>query len=622
MKIKLLANSLVFISFFFSIYSSYGAPTSGNPTSGNPTSVKSKTEKSSSGASTNKTATSGRLVKPVRRSIASLERSFVEALRGEWTQSEESEVFLDFFTKRRWGDALLHWNKSFGETSFSTSATGKALYAYLLFKHNIKIMGLDMLFGIDTPMEIPEELQSLWYKIAPYKNKVWNFVDVNWNDSWREIFDPEAEIITLLHNAFSLEEIESINRQYKLKDLRVLSQLEWNLILALASQNFLIEALKRLQGLMKLKKPPVSRSLMHLTAGRILFQLRSFDHAQSYYKLVPKSSDYWLTAQEEIAWTHIQNDEPQKALGYTHTLMHPVLANQVAPEPSYLHALASIKVCDYEEVFKTIDAFRVNFEPRIKSLLFVKKVGRTKSAVHLMQKFALNKKMPLSIFSLGAPARHLPYLVNHDKFLFDLSRKRRMLILESRRIRKLSSIISSKLQKEMQEDSTVSSDSYSLDTLQRLREIIDVKLEKYNKEFDRRIKDLASRDLEDIHQTIKKLHVTKSEAFHFITEKFFSKEVQEAYNKGEKLPQSTLKVDRNLYREVPYQRVFADKAKELWFDELGNYRVHTNGCENLAVNEIDKTSEASKVANEVNKADKTNEKADNKTNDKAGDNKK
>ena len=602
MKIKL----FIFISFFFFIYPSYGALIYKKLTNEefineeliSPFANRDIIDRKFNSrriietfnhrelTKTHLVASRGRAVNKASasRRPASLEGSFVEALRGEWTQSEESEALLELFTKRKWREALLQWDKSFADTPFNASPTGKALFAYLVFKNNIRVMAIDALFEVESPIEILSEMQSLWNKTASYRNKAWQFADVRWNNDWREIFDPETEVITLLHSAFSLKEIEAINRDYNLKDLRVLAQLEWNLILGLASQNFSVEALSRIQSLMKLKKHPVSRHLMYLTAGRILFQLRSSEQALSYYKLIPKSSDYWLTAQEEIAWTHIQTDEPQKALGYTHTLMHPVLANQVGPEPSYLHALASVKVCDYEEVLKTIEAFRINFEERIKSLLFVKRVGRTKSAVHLMQKFALNKKMPLSIFSLGVLARHLPYLINHDKFLFDISRKRRILVLESRRIRRLSSVISVHIRKELAAGHITDAESYSLDFLQSLREKIDEKLRKYNEDFDRRIKDLASKDIEHIHQIIKKLHIVKSEVYHFITERFSSKKVQEAYNKGEKLPQSALEVKMDLYREEPYQFVFADKAKELWFDELGNYRVHTNGCAEEAKN--------------------------------------
>ena len=560
MKIKLLASSLILISFFFFNYSSYGAG-----------------EVSSNAISNAKRSSNDRSmrVKSARRWIASLERTFAEVLQSQWAQSsEEFEVFLDFFMKRKWGRALLQWDKSFSDTSFNTSPTGRAFYAYLLFKNNIKVMGMEMLFGIESPIEISQELKTLWHRATPYKNKVWNFVDIEWNDSWREIFDPEAEIITLLHNIFSIEEIESISKQHKLEDLHLLSQLQWNLILVLASQDILIEALNRLRNLMRLGRPPVSRELMRLTAARILFQLRSFDSALSYYKLIPKKSDYWLIAQEEIAWIHIQKNEPQKALGYTQTLMHPVLANQVGPEPSYLHVLASVKVCDYEEALRTINMFQINFEPKIKSLLLLKRqAGNTRSTVRLMQimqGLGRNARMPISVFSLGEVVRKLPYLVNHDKFLFDLSRKRRILVLESRKIRRLSSVILSR------------GGGHSLRVLQKLRETIDIKLKKYNENFSRRIEYLASRDLDHIHQTIKKLHVAKSEVFHFITEKFLSRQVQEAYDKDKKLPQSTLEIKRSLYRESPYRLVFANKARELWFDELGNYRIHTNGCGNEA----------------------------------------
>ena len=506
------------------------------------------------------------------------EEKFVKALKAEWTQSEESEVFLKLFTERKWKEAFFHWDRSFASTPFVLSPTGKALYAYLLFKNGIRIIGLETLFKIATPVQILEELKLLWHAAVPYRHGIWRFVDLEWDTGWTQIFDARAEMVFLLSKAPSFEEIESMDIQFGLKSLNPPLELQWQMVLVLAVNGQLVEATRQLQSLMRVKRLPVSRSLLNLTAARIFFQLGSVNQALSYYKKIPKSSDYWLTAQEEIAWTHILNDEPQKALGYTHTLMHPVLANQVGPEPSYLHALASVKVCDYEEALKTVRTFKAKFETRIKSLLFLQRTGRTKSILHLMQLFSQTKKMPLSLTRLGWRAKYLPTFIYRDRLLFRWQKKRRYLIREARRIKRLSLSISQR-----ESSSSKQEMNYSQAFFKQLEDTIQGKLARQDQRFTQRVEELAGYDLKDIHQTIKKLQIVEAEVLQFVTEKFTSQKIQKAYLERRKEPQSYLEAIKDIYRGQSHQLVFKDKPRELWFDELGNYRVHTKGCADESV---------------------------------------
>ena len=78
--------------------------------------------------------------------------------------------------------------------------------------------------------------------------------------------------------------------------------LQWQLTLALISQNKDKKAAKLLKNLMKADNNPVGQDLMNMTVARILYQNGYLDEATNYYSKVPKSSEYWFEAQEESAW--------------------------------------------------------------------------------------------------------------------------------------------------------------------------------------------------------------------------------------------------------------------------------------------------------------------------------
>ncbi len=538
---------------------------------------------------------------PSKKEVRETEKKLLNILnKALWTQSNDEDLnhFLTAFRKHKWQEAFYIWDSSFNKSSsFLRSETGQALYAYLLFKNNIKIMGLETLFTIRNPMKILNELRVLLRSALPHNHKVWHFVEVKWSSQWTKVLGTQTQKTFALSQALSFK--DAINIQEALENLPEASishKLRWYATLMFAVRGNSQRAIKQLQILMKLKKPPVSRQLMYLTAGRIFIQLGNLDQALSYYERISKRSDYWLLAHEEMAWISMLKNDPQRALGYTHTLMYPVLANQVGPEPSYLHALASVKVCDYWEALETLRKFKIQFAPRIKSLQFLAKHGHTKSSRHLRQRFLLKgKKMPLSIFHLGWRAKNLPTLAHRDQKLFHFTRTQYFLIKEAKVIHDLSKELNAKAKDKNLAKLSRYKRSYSQKILAGLKQKIDQKIKKYNKQFYRRLQKLASKDLVNIHNVIKKLHVVEAEVLQLMTNRTPATADQMNIRRQNKITLSA----ENIYKhDSSYSRIFTDKERELWFDELGSYRVHVNvaDCEDGKIIPIPNIKETTETA--------------------------
>ena len=509
---------------------------------------------------------------------ANLEENFVQAFKAQWEQTEQSVVFLDFFKAKKWKEAFYHWDASFANSSFNTSPTGRALYAYLLFKNKIRIMGIELLFQIDYPEEILEELKSLWKVAVPYTYKIWSFVDIKWSAEWSNIFDPKTELVVLLSKTFSVEDLESIDLQFKNYATQMPGWLRWRVIIALAARQRFNGATVRLKSLLTWKNPPVTPALIYLTLGRLSFQQKAYDEAISYYEKIPRKSDYWLIAHEEIGWTYLLKNQPNRTLGYTQTLMHPVLMNQVGPEPSYLHALASIQVCDYLEAIRTLRNFKVRFTSKIKALRELLTTGRTPATKHLRKQFFNLKKTPLDMLDIGWQFKDLPFLVYRDEFLFDFLKIERRLFAEEKRSRNLLDEINTLLKSKNAPESSVNmdEDTYSQNFLKNLAEKIIEKRRSYNRRFYQRLVQLAKKDLKELDEVVKKLQIIEAEILQFVTLKLPTKEAEKAYFKRKKKRKS-MAID---YRKAqkPYNLVFEDRTRELWFDELGYYRVQVDQC--------------------------------------------
>jgi tetratricopeptide (TPR) repeat protein len=116
------------------------------------------------------------------------------------------------------------------------------------------------------------------------------------------------------------------------------------------------------------KKFPVGEDLINVTMGRIYYQKGNLDSAIKFYKKVPKTSDYFLQAQEELSWSYLRKGDAANALANVKGLLHPNLVVAAGPESLYLASLIFMKVCDYPRVADIIELFKKTYKTRAASL--------------------------------------------------------------------------------------------------------------------------------------------------------------------------------------------------------------------------------------------------------------
>ena len=159
----------------------------------------------------------------------------------------------------------------------------------------------------------------------------------------------------------------------------------------------------------------VQVDLANLTAARLLYQRGFLEAAIKYYEKVNKTSEYWWTAQEELAWSYIRKGQPQNTLAVTRTLMVSEFAPQVGPETVMLRALAQLKVCDYPGVVKSIDEYRKRYRGRALRLLKVANQSDHASTLALLKRLEGGKVKLLGLFKA---AHDLPRYVSRDEVLY------------------------------------------------------------------------------------------------------------------------------------------------------------------------------------------------------------
>ena len=83
-----------------------------------------------------------------------------------------------------------------------------------------------------------------------------------------------------------------------------------------------------------------------------------FQQAIELYSLIPASSDFWLDAIEERAWSFTRLGQYENALADLHSVTMPVWRSQVGPETYMLSTFVSLKICAYKDVVKKINTFK------------------------------------------------------------------------------------------------------------------------------------------------------------------------------------------------------------------------------------------------------------------------
>lgn len=106
---------------------------------------------------------------------------------------------------------------------------------------------------------------------------------------------------------------------------------------------------------------------VRLSLGRVLYQLKDFDEALEAYMAIKPGAPAWFEALEERAWTNMQLARPEEALSQLKTLLSPLFKDRVSAEPYFLASLAQLRVCDYSNLFKTVNQFKDRFRDKLKT---------------------------------------------------------------------------------------------------------------------------------------------------------------------------------------------------------------------------------------------------------------
>ncbi|WP_413584082.1 hypothetical protein [Bdellovibrio sp. HCB274] len=154
-----------------------------------------------------------------------------------------------------------------------------------------------------------------------------------------------------------------------------------------------------------------SKMKRKIEKARELFAQGKYNQAVALYNEIPRGSDYWFQVVEEKGWAFFRQNNSEKALAQSKTLISPQFAEVVNSEAYLLQSLAELKICDYKSVFKTTQAFKEKQRTRIAAVQTLSKEGFNESFLNVLKKA---DKFPLQATDVGESLLKLPVLYYKD----------------------------------------------------------------------------------------------------------------------------------------------------------------------------------------------------------------
>ncbi|WP_374028842.1 hypothetical protein [Bdellovibrio bacteriovorus] len=148
-----------------------------------------------------------------------------------------------------------------------------------------------------------------------------------------------------------------------------------------------------------------------LRKARQLFAKGQFDAAISSYNEIPRGNTYWLSAVEEKGWAYFRQENYEKALAQTKTLLAPQFAEISNSEAFLLQSLTQLKICDYKGVFETHQIFKEKQKNRIMEVQKLAKSGWNDALTQVLKKA---DQFPLTLDDMGDAVQRLPLLIYKD----------------------------------------------------------------------------------------------------------------------------------------------------------------------------------------------------------------
>ncbi len=472
----------------------------------------------------------------------------------------EQNIFLQFLQKGEVKKALYQWPSAFEGTSFAKSDTGKALYGYLLFKNNLKLVGLETLFQTH-PKQINKDMVELWQSTMQVEDKIWSLTDVRWASEWTDIFGISAEVAVMareFEQELPLSQLEKLLRKTPPNSWER-NWTEWRYITSLLLEGQDVKAAKLLKHLQSVKENnPISTNLMDITAARMLYQNGYLSQAIRYYQKVSKKSDYWFQALEEMGWSELRLGQPQNTLAHMKTLMTPAFEPDVGPETFYLSSLAHLKVCDYTEVSETLKEFRSRFQRKTKVLLDLEETPESKAVKTL---FARLEKTRVSMDTLGEAGVLLPRYSTRDEALFYLVQRHVALSQEGQIAQKLYS-------QSLSEGTALVGFQAKMERFKKM--VLSQARNSYTASLNR-VKFLAKEEIEEISSVLKKMQIVEAELIQQLA--LSDRVIEDTKDVKEKVQKGTTGSTSRETLKFPFQG-------EVWFDEISNYRIDiAKGCQ-------------------------------------------
>jgi len=145
--------------------------------------------------------------------------------------------------------------------------------------------------------------------------------------------------------------------------------------------------------------------------ARQLFAQGDYDAAIKTYNEIPRGNTYWLSAVEEKGWAYFRQNQFEKALAQTKSLLAPQFAEISNSEAYLLQSLTQLKICDYKGVFETHQIFKEKQKKRILEVQNLAKTGWNDDLANVMRKM---DKFPLTLDEMGDSVQRLPLLLYKD----------------------------------------------------------------------------------------------------------------------------------------------------------------------------------------------------------------
>lgn len=445
------------------------------------------------------------------------------------SDSGDTNIFLQRLFASDYQGALLTFKEAIRGTSFQKSVSAQALEGFLYFQNGLRLEGLEKLLSIEDVKTVTPVVLDFWRPVVKADSKEWKISKIKASDSWGAFFG-----------------LPSQASQVKM----------WKSATELAVKDQLDQAAKLLAVLAKEPDPYVDQNLIHLTASRLLYQKGYLEPSIRYTKMVPRTSDWWFTAQEEAAWAYMRKAEIGSALAITKSLMHEKLTRDVGPETVFLHSLLNLKVCNYPEVITALKAYKERYRPRVIELQ--KLVARDVSSEPALKKaLSLSADARLRPIALGSESAKLPRVTGLDR---QLQQDGLLVGVLTEQAAAAGKLYSASLEKGSQVGFQAE--------FEGLKKRLESQAHTAEAAFRARVIELARFEIEEISQLLQKMHIVEAE-------------VIQQTGLSERIAKDTLDTKKP---KIKFEKVEADQirfagTKEVWFDELNHYKVKVaQGC--------------------------------------------